>query len=216
MPDDDPDDRKVKELIDLATQAELAKWFGLPSFQQLAEDAKPAAVPAEDDPEMVAVRERRQKAMDAVDPKLLDSIYERTEGKSGTLIKNEFHVDIHVREDVGLFDQAMAERQHQIAEPREVEISDELKDDLKDCTPQALLRDLHRSETMFEKVFEVIDWSAEQKLDIVAEVEAAMKMNLKLPPLGLSPFEEERRLLAQDRAQRRQPWAKVRNRQENE
>lgn len=216
MPDDDPDDRKVKELIDLATQAELAKWFGLPSFQQLAEDAKTAAVPAEDDPEMVAVRERRQKAMDAVDPKLLDAIYERTEGKSGTLIKNEFHVDIHVREDVGLFDQAMAERQHQIAEPREVEISDELKDDLKDCTPQALLRDLHRSETMFEKVFEVIDWSAEQKLDIVAEVEAAMKMNLKLPPLGLSPFEEERRLLAQDRAQRREPWAKVRNRQENE
>jgi hypothetical protein len=39
-----------------------------------------------------------------------------------------------------------------------------------------------------------------------------MKMNLKLPPLGRSPFEEERRLLEQDRVNRRSPWTKLRNR----
>ncbi|HEY0251644.1 MAG TPA: hypothetical protein VGC41_08960 [Kofleriaceae bacterium] len=106
----------------------------------------------------------------------------------------------------------MAERGHQLAEPREVEISEELRDDLKDCTPQALLRDLHRPKTMFEKSFEVVDFAAEQTLDIVAEVDAAMKMNLKLPPLASSPFEEERLLLAQDRAHRRAPWTAIRNR----
>jgi len=112
------------------------------------------------------------------------------------------------------FDIDAVERQLQHAEPREVEISEELRDDLKECTPQALLRDLHRPELMFEKLFEVIDIAAEQKFDIVAEVDAAMKMNLKLPPLGLSPFEEERRLLVQDRANRRLPWTtiKLRNR----
>ncbi|MFT3691944.1 MAG: hypothetical protein QM831_02300 [Kofleriaceae bacterium] len=210
MPEDF-DDKKVKELLDAATQSELAKWFALPSFEQVAEEGGAPPIDPED-PEMVAVRERREKAMAAVDPALLDAIAARTEARAETMIKNVYHLDIHVKEDVGLFDQAMAERQHQIAEPREVEISDELKDDLKDCTPQALLRDLHRPETFFEKQFEVIDWSAEQKLDIVAEVDAAMKMNLKLPPLGLSPFEEERRLLAQDRAQRKLPWADVKNR----
>lgn len=204
MPDDKADDIKVKQLleggaaltdmVDAATQAELARWFQLPSFQQVAEKG-----PVED-PEIAAVRERRAKACEAVDPALLSRIHLRTDERPVSLIKNEYVLPIHVKEDVGLFDQAMAERGHQIAEPREVEIPEELRDDLKDCTPQALLRDLHRAELYFEKTFEVVDMSAEQKLDIVAEVDAAMKMNLKLPPLGMSPFEEERRRLVQDRA----------------
>src|SRR4051812_31482524 len=210
MPPDD-DDIKVKQLleggaaltdvVDAATQAELARWFQLPSFTQVAEDKGPV-----EDPEVAAVRERRLKACEAVDPALLDRIHLRTQGNPETLIKNEYVLPIHVDPDVALFDNAMAERGHQIAEPREVEISEELRDDLKDCTPQALLRDLHRAELYFEKTFEVIDMAAEQKLDIVAEVEAAMKMNLKLPPLGTSPVEEERRLLAHDRALRKLPW----------
>ena len=146
------------------------------------------------------------KACEAVDPALLARIHQRTEANPDTLIKNDYVLPIHVDPDVGLFDQAMAERGHQIAEPREVEIPEELRDDMKDCTPQALLRDLHRAELYFEKTFEVVDMSAEQKLDIVAEVDAAMKLNLKLPPLSVSPFEEERRLLVQDRALRKLPW----------
>jgi hypothetical protein len=217
------DDIKVKQLldggksmadvVDLATQRELQKWFDLPSFEQVG-----APPPAAEDPELVEVRERRAKACAAVDPALLESIHMRTEVRPETLLHNTFHVTIHVDPSIVQFDIDAAERQLKHAEPREVEISEELKDDLRDCTPQALLRDLHRPDLSFEKQFEVIDVAAEQKLDIVAEVDAAMKMNLKLPPLGLSPFEEERRLLVQDRANRRAPWTgiKMRNRQVNE
>jgi hypothetical protein len=216
-PDDNSDDIKVKQLldgdksmadvVDLATQRELQKWFELPSFEQVG-----AQQPIAEDPEFVEGRERRAKACAAVDPVFLELIHVRTEVTPETLLHNTFHIDVHIDPSIVQFDIDAVERQLQHAEPREVEISEELKDDLKDCTPQALLRDLHRPERMFEKLFEVIDIAAEQKLDIVAEVDAAMKMNLKLPPLGLSPFEEERRLLVQDRANRRLPWIKLRNR----
>jgi hypothetical protein len=211
------DDIKVKQLldggksmadvVDLATQRELQKWFDLPSFEQVG-----TPQPIAEDPELVEVRERRAKACAAVDPALLESIHVRTEVTPETLL------DIHVDPSIVQFDIDAAERQVKQSEPREVEISEELRDDLKECTPQALLRDLHRPELMFEKQFEVIDIAAEQKLDIVAEVDAAMKMSLKLPPLGLSPFEEERRLLVQDRANRRAPWTgiKLRNRRVEE
>ncbi|CAN5336519.1 hypothetical protein BH11MYX1_BH11MYX1_45510 [soil metagenome] len=78
--------------------------------------------------------------------------------------------------------------------------------------------DLHRSELGFEKVFEVVDYVAEQWLDIVAEVDQAMKMNLKLPPLARSPFSEEHALLVKDRANRRLPWTDIplRNRRAEE
>ena len=220
-PDDKSDDIKVKQLldggksmadvVDLATQRELQTWFALPSFQQVTETQ-----PVAEDPEIVEVRERRAKACAAVDPALLEWIHVRTEVTPETLLHNTFHVDIHLDPSIVQFDIDAAERQLKHAEPREVEIGEELKDDLKECTPQALLRDLHRPELVFEKLFEVVDVAAEQKLDIVAEVDAAMKMNLRLPPLGLSPFEEERRLLVGDRANRRLPWTKLRKHTVNE
>jgi hypothetical protein len=200
----------LDDVVDAATQAELQKWFQLPSFQEVAE-TEGAPV----DAELEEVKQRRAKAMAAVDPALLESIHARVEARPETLLRHTWHLDIHVDPSIALFDEAMAERGHQIAEPREVEITDELKDDLKDCTPQALLRDLHRPELVFEKVFEVIDMAAEQKLDIVAEVDQAMRMNLKLPPLGLSPFEEERRLLVADRATQRRPWTEIAKRKDD-
>ena len=201
--------KSMADVVDLATQRELAKWFDLPSFQQVTETE-----PVLEDPDVAANRERRLKACAAVDPALLELIYQRTEVTPETLIRNVYHLDIHADVDAKIvqFDFAAAERQLEHAEPREVEISEELKDDLKDCTPQALLRDLHRPDHMFEKQFEVIDFSAEQRLDIVAEVDAAMKMNLRLPPLESSPFEQERQKLVEDRANRSRPWTKLRNR----
>ncbi|HEY0251643.1 MAG TPA: hypothetical protein VGC41_08955 [Kofleriaceae bacterium] len=96
MPDDF-DDRKVKELIDAATQSELAKWFALPSFEQAREDNPGSVPPEEEDPEIIAVRERREKACAAVDPALLERIRIRTEVTPETLMKLDFHVEIHVR-----------------------------------------------------------------------------------------------------------------------
>ncbi len=214
MPGDD--DIKVKQLldggatlddvVDAATQRELARWFALPSFDTVAEDHARAGI---QDPEMLAVIERRAKACAAVDPVLLELIRVRTEVEPATLLKHDYHVELRVDPSIAQFDQAMADRAYQIAEPREVELSEELKDDLKECAPQALLRDLHRPELVFEKLFEVIDYAAEQRLDIVAEVDRAMKMDLKLPPLARSPFTEEHELLVRDRANRRLPWTEI-------
>jgi hypothetical protein len=199
----DDDDKRVKDLLDEGTQADLERWFGLPSFEQLAEQPPPA--PAED-PEVAAVREQRAKAIAAVDANLLERIIDRIERRPQTLVRFEAIIDVHVDPEIAQFDEHMADNVATFADPREVEISDELKDDLKECTPQALLRDLHRPELDFEKTFEVVDAAAEQRLDIVAEVASAMRTSWKLPPLSASPFVESRRLLDEARAVRKKPW----------
>ncbi|HEY1546581.1 MAG TPA: hypothetical protein VGG28_02110, partial [Kofleriaceae bacterium] len=112
-----------------------------------------------------------------------------------------------IKTEMGCFDYAGAERQVFAIEPREREIDEDLRDEMKEVAPQALLRDLHRPEDEFEKHFELIDPAENQRYDIVAEVAAAMKTSWRLPPLpDVTPLEEERRLLATDRATRRRAW----------
>ena len=214
MAPDDPDDPKVKQLIadsslttmiDLATQRELEKWFGKPSFIELAE-RPPAKLT---DPEMAEVIVRRDKALAAVDPELVEDIRVRTEERPETLLKFAATIDVVIDENMALFDHGMVDRAAAIAEPRDVEISDELIDALKECTPQALLRDLHRPELDFEKTFEVVDFAAEQRFDIVAEVNQAMATSWKLPILGQSPLVESAAIYAELRAERRRPWTSV-------
>jgi hypothetical protein len=202
MAPDDEDDPKVKQLLNPATEADLARWFSLPSFQELPEEAQP--VP--EDKDMAAKVERRDRALAAVDPALLESLRMRNEVKPATLIRFEAKIDVHVDEQLPMFDERMVQRAASIAEPREVEISDELRDDLKECTPQALLRDLHRAEFDFDKTFEWVDHLAELRLDIVSEVATAMATNWKLPPLAASPLVEGRAVLDGVRAQRRRNW----------
>ena len=202
MPPED-DDKKVKDVLSAATLAELQKWFGLPSFEEVAEHKAQAPV---EDAEMAAVRERRERALAAIDPALLDRIMFRVERNPETLLRFAATIDVVIDPGMAFFDHKMADNVATIADPREVEISDELKDDLRECTPQALLRDLHRSETEFEKTFEIVDSAAEQRFDIVAEVASAMRTSWKLPPLGASPAVEARRDLEELRADRRRPW----------
>ena len=115
---------------------------------------------------------------------MLERIYARVESTPESLIKFKAQIDVHVDPEIALFDQGMVDRAFTIADPREVEIPEALRDDLKECTPQALLRDLHRSEREFDKTFEVVDMAAEQRVDIVEMVATAMRTSLKLPPLG--------------------------------
>jgi hypothetical protein len=103
----------------------------------------------------------------------------------------------------------MLERQRSVAEPREIELPEELQDDLRECTPQALLRDLHRAELDFDKVFERVDMSAEQRFDIVAAVAQAMATRWTLPPLRRSPFYEARALILELRDDRHRPWTDI-------
>jgi hypothetical protein len=203
----DDDDRKVKEVLDAATQADLERWFGLPSFQQLADQGVTPQPPAiEEDLELAAVIERRDKALAAVDPILLDAIHARIERDPSEVLRMDFGVELKVDENIGAFDEAMIARIGSIADPRELEPSEELHDDMKDCTPQALLRDLHRAELYFEKQFEVVDALAEQRVDIVAEVKAAMSTRWIVRDFGESPWVEGVRLLARLRDHRRRPW----------
>ena len=199
---DDFDDKKVKELIDAATRAELERWFGLPSFTQVEEEK--AKAPPED-PDVAAVRERRQKAIEAVDPAMVEAHRRRMESPE-TLIRFKATIDVRVDPDVSLLDHQMIDRQSSIAEPREVEISEELRDDLRDCTPQALLRDLHRPEFDFDKTFEVIDYGAEGRLDAVAIVNEVMSTTYKVTDAPTNLFREGREILRELRTTRLEPW----------
>lgn len=204
---DDNPDLKVKQLVEqrqgATTEADLARWFGLPSFQQLAEQPKPQQVV---DEEMQAAIERRQRALAHVDPAFVDALYVRTEQTPATLMKFEAKIDVRIDDQFGTLDAQLLERLGSIAEPREVEISDELRDDMRECTPQALLRDLHRAELDFDKQFEIVDVAAGQRFDIVAEVASAMATRWKLPELDASPLVESRDVLEAARAERRRPW----------
>lgn len=209
MPDDD-DQRTVKELIgegrlpiDPQTQADLEKWFGLPSVTALQEEGKIAAA---QDSEIAEVVERRRKALESIDPALLDEIRLRTEDIPNPIGQPVRTIEPVIDDSIALFDMGMVDRALTIAEPRTVEIPDQLIDDLRDCTPQALLRDLHRPEQFFDKVFEIVDAAAAQRIDIVAEVKSAMRTSWRLPAFGRKAIEEGHDVLRDLRKQRSQPW----------
>jgi hypothetical protein len=216
-PDDDSPpkpDPKVKELlgrplqdvVDEITAKELERWFGLPSFAEVEEAAAMAPARAED-PDLVAVRERRKQAIAAVDPRLLDSIDARTNVPPEKLLAFEAKLDVHVDASIAQLDLAMIDSRT-IAEPRRMERPLDIEEELQNNTPQALLRDLHRPEFEFEKVFEVVDMAAAQTMDAVAVVDEAMRTNWKLPPL-VDPKIEVRRVIAETRAEIRSPWTTI-------
>jgi hypothetical protein len=204
---DNQDDKKVKDLLDAATRAELERWFNLPSFEQLADRGVQPEPPPED-PAAAAVRERRAAAIACVDPALLEAHRRRVEPPDD-LIKFKAMIDVRVDPDIATIDLAMIERQHAVGEPREVERPQDLEDDLNDCTPQALLRDLHRAELTFDKVFEIVEGNAGQRFDIVRAVAEAMATRWTLPPFGPSPFHEGRALLLELRDDRHRPWTEI-------
>ncbi|HEY1611593.1 MAG TPA: hypothetical protein VGG24_20195, partial [Paraburkholderia sp.] len=89
-PDDDdqkpaaPNEPTVRELLDgapldsvadAATQAELAKWFALPSV----EVAREQGMDLPQDPEVVALLEARARALAVVDPQIVAAVSRRVD-----------------------------------------------------------------------------------------------------------------------------------------
>lgn len=191
-----------QQLLDAQTQADLARWFSLPSFQEL-EDRGVKPKEAFDDPEVVAIAARRAQIVAEIDPALVDGIHATYEQRAWELLKFTPNIDVHVRTDLVKFDAEAAAQignTFRLVDLREREIWDDLREDMRDVTPQALLRDLHRPEMFFDKLFERVDYGAEQRMDIVAAVAEAMRMDLKLPPFGRTPFQDVTIALREDRA----------------
>lgn len=207
---DSDDDRKAKDVLDAATQADLARWFGLPSFTEVQEEAAKATAPTADmDPEVVAAIERRDAACAAVDPALLNAIITRREIDAKDLGLFESTIKVNVEQKFGVIDEVLVERAGSIAEPREVELPESLLDALKDCTPQALLRDLHRVETDFDKQFEYVDALEEGRIDASKEARTAMSTRHFMPAREEPAFYEARRVWLSIKAERRRPWVEL-------
>jgi len=93
--------KPLNEVVDDATAAELEKWFGLPTYQQVEEGE---VTLAQEDPEMAAVRERRAKAIAAVDPAMLEAHRRRTDAPLDDLLKFKATITLRVDPDLALFD----------------------------------------------------------------------------------------------------------------
>lgn len=147
------------EALDPATLAELQRWFGMPSAMDLP--------PPEPTPEELS---RRDQAIAAVEPAFLEYML-RHETRLPLMMEPP-HLDVRAAEDLTTIPErfAMASK---IGEPREIELSYLLYDDLKERVPQALLRDLHRPEEYFGKYYELTQ-VAEGIPDVRRDIAAAI------------------------------------------
>ncbi len=203
------DDRKVKDLLDPATRAELERWFSVPSFEQLADrGVRPAPPPEEDNPEVAALLKARANALAAVDPALLGDHIRRMDLCAG-MIKPLPPLESRADPTIASVNLDMIDRQRTIAEPREYERSSDIEDDLRDSAPQALLRDLHRPELDFDKVFELVDPAADQRLDGIAVATKMMATDWRARAFATFATELGRAAFDELRAVRRQPWAQI-------
>jgi hypothetical protein len=200
-------DQTVKELIDSATRAELARWFGLPSYEALAEQGVQPEPPPED-PRFAERRKRQDTALAAIDPALVEAHRRRTEGLADT-IKPPADVTLHIDPSIMQLDMAMIAQRGAIAEPRDFQRPPDLEDALRDCTPQALLRDLHRPELYFSKDFQRVDLMESYRIDIAASIDEVMATSTRLPPPQTPLFDEGYALLQELRAERKQPWINI-------
>ena len=204
----DKTDKKVKELIDGATRADLERWFGMPSYEALAEQGIHPEPPPED-PRFAERRKRQDAALAAIDPALVEAHRLRTDRLAQTMNPMP-ELPLHIDPSIVQLDTAMIAQRGAIADPREVERPRDIDDAVRDdCTPQALLRDLHRPERYFDREFQRVDLLESYRLDVAANIDEAMATSSKLPPRGTSLFDEGYALLQELRAERNQPWTDI-------
>ena len=112
-----------------------------PSSPRQASRSRPARIPRS----RSRSRKRRDAAIAAIDPALLDADPRAHRGRTRDACSSSSRRSTSTSTRTSRCSTRRWSTRAPIAEPREVEIPEELRDDLKDCTPQALLRDLHRA-----------------------------------------------------------------------
>jgi hypothetical protein len=135
------DPKGHSDALDADTLAELQRWFGLPSAMDLP--------PPEPEPEQLT---RREEALAAVDPAFLSYLHRIA--NRVPLMMEEPSLELRAKETLATTPERFTAAAN-LGEPREVEISYLLTDDLKEVVPQALLRDLHRVEEYFGLYYEL-------------------------------------------------------------
>jgi hypothetical protein len=127
--------------------AQLEAWFGRPSMTELVEKGevrldmwgRPIDVEAER-----KRTEARERATEAVDPRMVEYI-ERHVPAGDRLL--QFHASLEVHIDPAPFEKPLITLNR--PDIAEFERPEDLADAMREATPQALLRDLHRSEEQF-------------------------------------------------------------------
>jgi hypothetical protein len=144
-------DLKLDEMMDPRVAAELARWFELPSFDQLAE----RGVAVEQSPEDEETDRRRNAAMAAAQPQFLEHIE-----RWNTQVP-DFEFDSSYAEQSAVkFSQITTviesfSTRLIVREPTDRIRPMDIDDAITVCTPQALLRDLYRVAENFPKTFEL-------------------------------------------------------------
>ncbi|HEY4238201.1 MAG TPA: hypothetical protein VGM88_00215 [Kofleriaceae bacterium] len=204
MPDED-EDKRVKDLLGSATPEDLERWFGLPSYQALAEDGVVPPEVAEAESEQAT---QRAQALAAAEPAFYEPKFARGEKFATALVEPEPWKLFVAEDGIALFDEK-AQHTSISTQTREYELPDGLQDRMSENAPQALLRDLHRPESMYEKWFQLVDMAAAQRMDIVAVIAKALRTNLHVTLDPELPTQALYRELREVRAERRASWLEV-------
>jgi hypothetical protein len=200
---DDGDDTRVKDTLPTTTIEQLRAWFSLPSFEDLEEAGAGAA------PRPLSVEQERQaeieKVLEHVSPTLFARLEERAAGRRRlgltTLEKRPWETP----DDMISVEDTRAPTEDAW---REVEIPMELRADLKQCTPQAFLRDLYRPESEFwirmQPAFD--DELEPVRMDELAALRALILADYRVG-IDLTPATEKIRAdYAARRAVMKRPW----------
>jgi hypothetical protein len=130
------------EDLDPATIAQLAAWFGAPAPGVVPAGAAPEAKRGED------AAARRARALEAVDPGFVAALQARW--SQGEALLRVTAPLARPRRAASKFDLAVWNLRLG-DEPREFERPEHINETLKEPTPQAILRDLHRTEQQWPK-----------------------------------------------------------------
>lgn len=203
----DEGDRRVGESLsdedlDPTLIARLAAWFGGPA---------PPAADEVDDPAVRAIRDTRQRALDAVEPGFLTALENQGE-RAGRITHAPSPPAAVIDPSIAKFDLeawGVAEAEQDWYEHEQAE---RIRWVLRENVPQAILRDLHRSERSFGSVFLEetnlgLDVGGTRARELVSEtLRASYTIRMDEEPIPRTMIAEDMAALSQSLTE---PWDQI-------